>query len=197
MSQLPPELQTAIPKPTDRAQIIPALTTFGQWVKQVTDYAVDQVNPDSIINRALAQVPVMPYRVDVVKTSRTIAVPTEAKSARITLRAGGARVQAVHYTGAPVSIYLSPEHTVWRKLQGVSSLNIVIGASTRETYFTLERLGSTILTIGNETIGANPGTYLRASTGTYLNPFVATGYEETDYTGRVTIEWFKQVPEGL
>lgn len=197
---VPPFLNGHVPNGNDKAKLIDALVTFGQWVKQTTDTArqaaeaaAASVNAENIIQRTLARVPdpQVPMKVDVVTSSKTVPVPTGAKAAKITVRAGA--LSTAYYGGN--NYYVShPEYSHWVRIDNERQANVIIGASGSGS-----SLGHSEVAIGSKKVRGRKGiiTVKNSNYSEWLKDPENSYGELNTIHGCAIIEWYKSKPEGL
>lgn len=133
---VPPFLNGHVPNGNDKAKLIDALVTFGQWVKQTTDTArqaaeaaAASVNPQSIINQARLTV----KGFEEIASSRWVSPPSGTRLALVLVSGS----QAPGYGGNVSNVALPgyPTQPVLRLvgLTGSGSINVQIGTNGSTT----------------------------------------------------------------
>ena len=194
---VPPFLNGHVPNGNDKAKLIDALVTFGQWVKQTTDTArqaaeaaAASVNAENIIQRALARAAPIPFKIDVVTASKTVPIPRGAKACKVTVRAGA--YEPWYYSNNKYK-HQMPNCTHWLKINGETEATVTIGASGSSYY-----IGHSLVQIGSKKVKGYKTSAKPNNSSDWL-------YEESEkikdiantIDGIAVLEWYINVPEGV
>lgn len=200
---VPPFLNGHVPNGTDKAKLIDALVTFGQWVKQTTDTArqaaeaaAASVNAENIIQRTLSRIPneIIPFKIDIVTSSRTVPVPSGAKAVKVTLRGAGSWSRDYGSNYPSPTLYIGEQRVFWFPVESGSTVNCVLGESKIDTRYTEMPNSISTVTVDNLELRVLPP--LNAQ---YMRPATSQEYKTRpkDFEAKAIFEWYKKRPEGL